>query len=167
MVKAPRKAAKKPGKQPVDVRVTELPAAFTTLLQSLTDRLSAMEKREESFRQTIADLEDRIDQLEEDASEDMILGSGNPVVNPLSVDPNTKSVDAGEFAQALGEQLLDASDDNSDFTIDNISVEILGGLGQEGDRAQIATNATHQATSQAASKIAFTVKRRRPTKVID
>lgn len=155
---------------PVDVRVVELPAAFTTLLQSLADRLTAMEAREADLRQTIADLQDRIDDLEDGGG--MLMGAGAPVTNPLAGpadadDKDTSEVDAGEFVQALGEQILAGSDENSDFTIDNVQIEMIGGLGKRGERAQLATNARKQAVSQNASKISFSVRRRTPTQIIE
>jgi hypothetical protein len=152
---------------PIDVRVTELPEAFTILLQSLADRLTAMETREAALQETISELQGRIDDLEEEGPGGMLLGAGGPVVNPMAADPETKSVDAGAFAQALGEQILAGSDENSDFTIDNVTVEAVGGLGQDGSRAQITTNAKQQAVSQNASKITFSVKRRTATQVVE
>lgn len=152
---------------PIDVRVTELPEAFTTLLQSLADRLTAMETREAALKETISELQGRIDDLEDEGPNGTLLGAGGPVVNPLASDPDTKSVDAGAFAQALGEQILAGSDESSDFTIDNVTVEAVGGLGHDGSRAQITTNAKQQAVSQNASKITFSVRRRTPTQIIE
>ncbi len=152
---------------PIDVRVTELPEAFTSLLQSLADRLTAMEAREVKLLEMISELQSRVDDLEDAGTGDMLLGAGGPVVNPMATDPDTKSVDAGTFAQALGEQILAGSDESSDFTIDNVTVEAVGGLGQDGTRAQITTNAKQQAVSQNASKITFSVRRRTPTQIIE
>lgn len=166
--------AKKDKHQPLEVRVTELPEAFTTLLQSLADRLTAMETREEELRQTISDLQDRIDDLEE--AGEMIVGSGlSPVTNPLydttaqmtAEDEDTQLVDLQEFSQAIEEQILAGSEGSRDFTIDNVTVDAAVGLGQKGDRAQVATNAKKQALSQNASRITFSVRRRSSTQIIE
>ncbi|NOD91077.1 MULTISPECIES: hypothetical protein [unclassified Ruegeria] len=160
-------------KQPIEVRVTEMPEAFTLLLKSLSDRLTAMETRENELRQTISDLEDRIDELEDGG--EMMVGAGlPPVTNPLASaaaevmadDKDTQIVDAQKFSQALGEQILAGSNDSDDFTIDNVKVEAFVGLGQDGETAQIATNAKKQVISQNASKVTFSVRRRSPTKII-
>ena len=97
----------------------------------------------------------------------MMLGAGGPVVNTMAADPGTQEHDAEEFAQALGEQILNAGDKSEDFSIDNVTVEAVGGLGQTGGRATIATNARQQAVSQNASKITFSVRRKRRTVVLD
>ena len=160
-------------KQPIEVRVTEMPEAFTLLLKSLSDRLTAMETRENELRQTILDLEDRIDELE-DGGEMMVGASLPPVTSPLASaaaevmadDKDTQIVDAQKFSQALGEQILAGSNDSDDFTIDNVKVEAFVGLGQDGETAQIATNAKKQVISQNASKVTFSVRRRSPTKII-
>ncbi|NOD95158.1 hypothetical protein GS636_20365 [Ruegeria sp. HKCCD4884] len=160
-------------KQPIEVRVTEMPEAFTLLLKSLSDRLTAMETRENELRQTISDLEDRIDELE-DGGEMMVGASLPPVTSPLASaaaevmadDKDTQIVDAQKFSQALGEQILAGSNDSDDFTIDNVKVEAFVGLGQDGETAQIATNAKKQVISQNASKVTFSVRRRSPTKII-
>ncbi|NOD65649.1 MULTISPECIES: hypothetical protein [unclassified Ruegeria] len=160
-------------KQPIEVRVTEMPEAFTLLLKSLSDRLTAMETRENELRQTISDLEDRIDELE-DGGEMMVGASLPPVTSPLASaaaevmadDRDTQIVDAQKFSQALGEQILAGSNDSDDFTIDNVKVEAFVGLGQDGETAQIATNAKKQVISQNASKVTFSVRRRSPTKII-
>ncbi|NOD78884.1 hypothetical protein [Ruegeria sp. HKCCD4332] len=92
-------------KQPIEVRVTEMPEAFTLLLKSLSDRLTAMETRENELRQTISDLEDRIDELEDGG--EMMVGAGlPPVTNPLASaaaevmadDKDTQIVDAQKFS---------------------------------------------------------------------
>ncbi|WP_170414875.1 MULTISPECIES: hypothetical protein [Ruegeria] len=169
-----RKTVKAPKRPPIDVRVTELPEAFATLLQSLADRLTAMEQRETTLLQTISDLQNRIDDLEEGGG-GMLMGTGSPVTNPLaqgrsemnSGDEDTQVVDAQEFSQALGEQILAGSDGSSEFTIDNVKVEAVVGLGQDGNKAQIATNAKKQAVSQNASKVTFSVRRRSKTQIIE
>ncbi|WP_170352012.1 MULTISPECIES: hypothetical protein [Ruegeria] len=169
-----RKTVKAPKRPPIDVRVTELPEAFATLLQSLADRLTAMEQRETTLLQTISDLQNRIDDLEEGGG-GMLMGAVSPVTNPLaqgrsemnSGDEDTQVVDAQEFSQALGEQILAGSDGSSEFTIDNVKVEAVVGLGQDGNRAQIATNAKKQAVSQNASKVTFSVRRRSKTQIIE
>lgn len=153
--------------EPLNVRVTELPEAFTILLQSLADRMSAMEAREDALRQVISDLEERINDLESGEPGGMLLGAAGPVTNPMASDPDTNSVDAEAFSQALGEQILAGSNDSSDFTIDNVTVEAVVGLGHDGTRAQIATNAKQQAVSQNASKITFSVRRRTTTQIIE
>ena len=167
------KKDKTPKKQPIDVRITELPEAFTTLLQSLENRLTALEAREVVLLETIQDLQDQIDDLEEGGS-GMLMGSGSPVVNPMAggqggmeaEDKDTQIVDAQVFSQALGEQILAGSDGSDDFTIDNVQVEAFVGLGRDGDKAQFATNAKKQAVSQNAAKVSFSVKRRSATKII-
>ncbi|WP_170519078.1 hypothetical protein [Ruegeria atlantica] len=165
--------AKKEKHQPLEVRVTELPEAFTTLLQSLADRLTAMETREEELRQTISDLQERVDELEEGG--EMMVGAGMPpVTNPMygatasmdAEDEDTQLVDLQEFSQAIGEQILAGSEGSSDFTIDNVTVDAAVGLGQIGDRAQVATNAKKQALSQNSSRITFSVRRRSSTQIL-
>ncbi len=168
------KKVKAPKRAPIDVRVTEMPEAFTTLLQSLENRMTAMEAREVALLETINDLQERIDDLEE-GSGGMLMGAGNPVMNPMAEgraamgadDPGTQVVNAQEFSQALGEQILAGSDGSSDFTIDNVKVEAVVGLGQDGTKAQIATNARKQAISQNASKVTFSVRRRTATQIIE
>lgn len=168
------KKAKTPKRPPIDVRVTELPEALTVLLQSIENRLTAMEAREVAMLRTISDLQERIDDLEEGAG-GMLMGVGGPVMSPTaedriemdSEDTDTQVVDAQAFSQALGEQILAGSDDSSEFTIDNVKVEAVVGLGQDGNRAKIATNAKKQVVSQNASKVTFSVKRRTPTQIIE
>ncbi|MDP5086468.1 MAG: hypothetical protein NWQ23_13690 [Yoonia sp.] len=152
---------------PVDVRVTELPEAFTILLQSLVERLNGFEARETRMHQKIAMLEAQIGALGGGGAGGGPFGAGGPVHAPEHRDEDTQMVDAGEFAQALGEQILAGSDENSDFMIDNVTIEAVGGLGQKGTRAQIATNARQQAVSQNASKITFSVRRRKSMKIVE
>ncbi|MEM1274076.1 MAG: hypothetical protein AAGF88_09675 [Pseudomonadota bacterium] len=136
-------------------------------------RIRQLEEREASLRERLAILEAQI-KAQDGGGGGMRFGSSvNPAAATASQgragarDDETQKHDARNFARSVGEQVLNAAEDDDDFTIDNVQVEAVGGLEIDAGNVKLATNARQQANSQNASKITFSVRRRRRTQIVE
>lgn len=158
-------------------RKTVTNADLARTLAALTKQVDALAEQAE-LRERVAKLEALVETLQDSIDQmrgaeqggGMLLGAGLGPVTAYSGqdDPDTQVVDADDMVRALHEQLTAAHDPDSDFVMDDIEVDMGGGIGSEGGKVRLGVNAREGAKGgSATSRIKFNLRRKVVPKVIE
>lgn len=144
-------------------------AELMKALEALTAKVDALAEQG-ALRDRIAALEAQVADLRDHPGGGMgPLMTGNPFYrgDAPDVDDDTQVVDAEDVVRALGDQITGSQDPDSDFFMDDVVVEIGGGIGKSGDKVQLGLNAREALRGNATSRVKYTLRRKSRPKVID
>ncbi|KPP91074.1 MAG: Vitamin-D-receptor interacting Mediator subunit 17t [Rhodobacteraceae bacterium HLUCCA08] len=143
-------------------------AELLQALKALTAKVEALAEQG-AMRDRIAALEAQVADLRDRPGGGMgPLMAGNPFYRDAAPETDdTQVVDADDVVRALGAQITGSQDPDSDFFMDDVEVEIGGGLGKTGDKVQLGLNAREALRGNATSRVKYTLRRKSRPKVID
>lgn len=155
-------------------RKTVTNADLAATLEALARQVEALASQAE-LRDRVSKLEAQVADLKEQLADrpdgGMLLGAGmGPVTRYSGEAPedDTEVVEADDMIRAFHQQMSAADTGDSDFVLDDIEVDLGGGVDAKNGRVRFGANAREAARGTAASsRIKFNLRRRNAPKVIE